>query len=116
VTLRFDSVFYRVTDLDRAVLFYRDALGLTLRSRDAVARFDVDGVLLELVPTEGPADAAAGGNARVCFEVDDLERAAAELGGRGVAVGPIRTVANGRLAEFRDPDGNELVLWQYSRR
>jgi catechol 2,3-dioxygenase-like lactoylglutathione lyase family enzyme len=116
VTLRFDSVFYRVTNLDRSVAFYHDVLGLTLRSRDVVARFDVDGVLLELVPTDGPADAAAGGNARVCFKVDDLEGVAAELRGRGVAVGPIRTAANGCLAEFRDPDGNEVVLWQYALR
>jgi predicted enzyme related to lactoylglutathione lyase len=109
--LRFDAVFYRVTDLDRATAFYRDTLGLALRSRDVVARFDVDGVLVELVPAEGPV--SGEGNARVAFEVDDLERAAADLAHRGVAVEPIREVVNGRLAEFRDPDGNQLVLWQY---
>jgi catechol 2,3-dioxygenase-like lactoylglutathione lyase family enzyme len=113
VTLRFDAVFYSVTDLDRSVAFYRDVLGLSLRSRDVVARFDVDGVLLELVPGDRSAT-AGGGNARVCFAVDDVEAVAALLGRRGVAVGPVRTVSNGRMAAFPDPDGNELVLWQYA--
>jgi len=48
---RFDCVFYYVTDIDRAVSFYTDMLGLKLISRDVVARFDIDGVLFEVVPT-----------------------------------------------------------------
>ena len=36
---RFDCVFYYVFDLDRAVRFYQEVLGLKLTSRDFVARF-----------------------------------------------------------------------------
>lgn len=110
--LQFDSVFYYVRDLDRSVAFYAGVLELPLRSRDAVARFDVDGVLFELVPTTEAELVAGRGNARICFAVEDLNQAAAELEARGVAVGPVRTVASGLVATFQDLDGNELALWQ----
>ena len=48
--LSFDTVFYYVTDMDTSIAFYRDTLGLPMVSRDYVARFDLDGVLIELVP------------------------------------------------------------------
>jgi len=54
--IQFDCVFYFVSDLDRSVRFYSDVLGLRLKSRDAVARFNVDGVLFELVPSLGEAN------------------------------------------------------------
>ena len=41
----FDCVFYYVSELDRAIRFYRDVLGLQLKSQDFVARFEIDGVL-----------------------------------------------------------------------
>jgi len=112
--LRFDSVFYYVRDLDKAVTFYTHALGLPLQSRDTVARLDVDGVLLELVPTSDETKVQGGGNARLCFAVEDLNKATAQLRERQVPVDPVQVVENGLLAPFRDPDGNELVLWQYT--
>ena len=33
---------------------------------------------------------------------------------RGVATSKIKEKKDGRLAFFRDPDGNELCLWEYS--
>lgn len=63
-TFRFDCVFYYVTDLDRAILFYTTVLELRLFSRDTVARFRVDGVLFELVPTSDPALLSGRGKAR----------------------------------------------------
>lgn len=109
---RFDCVFYYVSDLDRAIAFYTETFGFELASRDAVARFLVDGVLVELVPT---ADVPSGrGNARLTLAVEDIEARAAELRARDVAVSEVRTVSNGRLATIRDPDGNEIALWQYA--
>lgn len=116
MNLRFDSVFYYVRDLDAAISFYTGALGLRLRSRDAVARLDIDGVLLELVPTGDDTKVSGQGNARLCFAVEDVKEAAALLGKRHVAVDPVRAVGNGFLAAFRDPDGNELALWQYTQK
>lgn len=115
MALRFDSVFYYVRDLDRSVAFYTRVLGLTLRSRDAVARFDVDGVLFELVPAPNDAMLTGRGNARLCLAVDDMAQTVADLREQRVPVRPARPVENGLLATFRDPDGNELALWQENR-
>jgi catechol 2,3-dioxygenase-like lactoylglutathione lyase family enzyme len=112
VRFRFDCVFYYVRDLDRAIEFYTGVLGFALSSRDAVARFHVDGVLVELVPASEPSVLVGNGNARLTLAVDEIEAAAATLRARRVAVSDVRDVVNGRLASFTDPDGNELVLWQ----
>ena len=112
--MKLDCVFYYVTDLDRAVEFYAHTLGLTLVSRDVVARFRVDGLLFELVPTADPSRCSGEGNARVTFEVPDIQKEVEALHRKGVSVGGIESVANGLLAPFTDPDGNELVLWQYA--
>ncbi len=49
--------------------------------------------------------------------VSDIERARAELIGRGVAVGPVHDVGGGvKYAGFSDPDGNTLTLQELSWR
>jgi catechol 2,3-dioxygenase-like lactoylglutathione lyase family enzyme len=112
--LAFDCVFYYVRDLETASRFYSDILGLTLLTKDAIARYDLDGVLFELVPAPEGTKLSGRGNARLCLKVKDLAQAGADLRARGVIVGPIHEVPGGRLASFPDPDGNELVLWQYA--
>ena len=112
--LHFDCVFYYVRDLESAVQFYSDLLGMSPASQDQVARFNLDHVLIELVPSSDEAIISGGGNARLCLRVDDIEQASEDLRSRGIPVGSTHVVDNGRLASFEDPDGNELVLWQYS--
>lgn len=111
---RFDCVFYYVSDLDRAIAFYTTILGLQLVSRDVVARFRIGGVLFELVPTTEPDVLSGNGNARLTLAVDKIEAAAQRLRTKGVSVSEVRQVSNGRLASLKDPDGNELVLWQHT--
>jgi catechol 2,3-dioxygenase-like lactoylglutathione lyase family enzyme len=110
----FDCVFYYVSDLDRAVRFYQDVLGLRLTSRDFVARFDADGVLFELVPLSESRKLEGTGNARLCFAVDDIRAALADLRSKGVPTSDVQPKEGGLLATFADPDGNELCLWQYA--
>ncbi len=110
VNYQFDCVFYYVSDLEAAVRFYKDVLGLKLVSTDAVARFDLGGMLFELVPGKVGRD----GNARLCLRVDDLNAARTDLEGKGVQVSVAEDKGNGKLALFRDPDGNEIALWQYT--
>ena len=112
--LHFDCVFYCVRDLKAAIRFYSDVLGLSLSSQDSIARFDLDGVLLELIPTSTESELSGAGNARLCLKVADIEQAALVLREKGVPVGGVREVENGKLASFQDPDKNELLLWQYS--
>lgn len=111
---RFDCVFYYVSDLERSVRFYQDVLGLKLRSRDVVARFELDGVLVELVPSSAQPIAGPG-NARLTLQVDDIQATVAVLREKGVSVSAPQPKANGVLASLRDPDDNEICLWEYSR-
>ena len=109
----FDCIFYYVSDLDRSVEFYRDVLGFKLTSRDMVARFDVEGTLFELVPSADLKHFRGNGNARLALRVDDMESATQTLRAKGVSTVPVEDKGSGLLSFFRDPDGNEICLWQY---
>jgi catechol 2,3-dioxygenase-like lactoylglutathione lyase family enzyme len=113
--VKFDCFFYYVSDLDRSIRFFSDVLGLSLSSRDDVARFLIDGVLFELVPTSDLSQLSGSGNGRLTFEVPDIRAAVQKLESKGVLVRPAHQVSNGFLAAFNDPDGNEFALWQYLR-
>jgi len=83
-----------------------------LVSRDYVARFDIDGVLFELVPSPAGVAVSGPGNARLSLGVKDIHEAVRELQVRGVVTTPIKEEPGGLLSYFKDPDGNELCLWQ----
>jgi len=110
--LSFDAVFYYTSDMAKAIAFYRDVLGFPLKSRDYVARFDIDGVLFELVPNPAGVAVSGPGNARLSLGVKDIHEAVRELQVRGVVTTPIKEEPGGLLSYFKDPDGNELCLWQ----
>ena len=99
--------------MDQAISFYSNVVGLKLTSRDVVARFDIDGVLFELVHDQGKRKLGRGGNARLCLKVDDLGQAIEYLKLKGTTTSEIQVVENGKLAFFEDPDRNEICLWQY---
>jgi catechol 2,3-dioxygenase-like lactoylglutathione lyase family enzyme len=106
-----------VTDLDRAVRFYRDTLGLRLAFRAGPhwAEIDAgDGFRLGLHPAfpHLPAPGRAGG-ITVGLAVDGpITEVVAELERRGVGFdGPVTEGGGGiALASFADPDGNPLYL------
>ena len=112
--LTFDAVYYHVNDMGKSIAFYHDILGFHLTSRDYVARFDIDGVLFELVPNPAGNALPGNGNARLSLGVTDIRQATRELESRGVATSPIKSEPGGLLSYFKDPDGNELCLWQYA--
>lgn len=109
----FDCVFHYVSHMDLAIRFYRDVLGFKLISRDVVARFDIDGVLFELVPAPAKKNLHAKGTARLCLRVENVEQTLNELRAKGVLTGPAVDKGTGVLGSFEDPDGNEICLWQY---
>jgi len=115
LNLSFDTVFYYVTDMDASLAFYRDTLGLPLVSHDFVACFDLDGVLIELVPVPPGSVVPGNGNARLCFSVANLQETVEQMRARGIATSDIKSKKGGKLAFFRDPDGNELCLWEYDK-
>jgi lactoylglutathione lyase len=104
-----------VSDIGRSVAFYRDVLGLALRSRagEDWAEFDVAGTTVALHGTrEGHAPPQGG--ATVVFEVDDLEGEMNALRGKNVTFdGEVAEVPGyGRFVSFRDPDGNILQIFE----
>jgi len=108
----------KVTDLNRAVQFYTDVLGLACRHHDEVwATLNVGNAEIHLYTDGGVTDG-------VEFYVDDIDARVAELKEKGVVCvsgmnkpsalsvdeNLITTFPWGRMAYFKDSEGNELVL------
>jgi catechol 2,3-dioxygenase-like lactoylglutathione lyase family enzyme len=108
----FDCVYCYVSDIEAAVRFYRDVLGFKIVSSDVVARFDIDGVLFEIVPAAVKGTLRGPGNARLCLRVDNAEQALNELRAKGVRTGSVSDKGTGVLGSFEDLDGNEICVWQ----
>ncbi len=109
---KFDAVYYLVSDMEKSIAFYRDILGFRAVSRDYVARFDLDGVLFELVPNPPANHLTGNGNARLSLGVTDIREATRELDTKGVTTTPVKEEPGGLISFFHDPDGNEICLWQ----
>ena len=137
-------VGFTVSDIDRSIEFYRDGLGLSLYRRQTGtaeylstitgfegARLEIallktpDGTgMLELLqyvshpapPT--PRETNRPGNAHLCFKVDDIHQACADLRVRGVRLiaDPAEITAGvhkgGYGVYLRDPDGFTVELFQ----
>ena len=104
-----------VRDMQRAVEFYTQTLGLTLvfRAGDHWAELDAGGLRIGLHPASdrGPAPGTPGA-ITVGLSVDEpIAQVVAVLESRGVTVeGPTRDDGGLSLAFFTDPDGNPLYL------
>ncbi|MCG8353982.1 MAG: VOC family protein [Kiloniellales bacterium] len=106
-------------DLARARAFYCETLGLAaLSSGDGVVILDTGQAKL-LIEAADPDDAEerplVGRFMGISFTVEDAQRSADWLTGRGVALEapPERQAWGGVLVHFRDPDGNILTLVEY---
>lgn len=116
-----DTVRLFTADLDRALAFYRDRLGMEPAiADDAMAIFDTGSakLMLEVVDPEEDAEAAdelIGRFTGVSFAVNDIRAAHAGLSERGVTFDgrPELQPWGGALAHFFDADGNVLTLVQY---
>jgi catechol 2,3-dioxygenase-like lactoylglutathione lyase family enzyme len=104
-----------VSDMDRAVAFYTDVLGLALafRAGDHWASIDAGaGTQIGLHPRD--AQTTATGNADAISiglnVTEPLETVMAALSARGVEFGDVSTDGMLKIAHFTDPDGNPLYL------
>lgn len=107
-----DTVFYQVCNMDRAVAFYRDTLGLTLERREGNdwTEFATDGVNLCL--SGELAVAPQGGGATVVLGTDDIDGLYARLSEAGTKMGQVADLGGARMLDIFDPDGNQLVVLQ----
>jgi glyoxylase I family protein len=126
---RIDHIELLTAQPQRAVEFYTEVLGFTVRKRDRVPStpmgpldliyLELGGTTVELMcyPERHPDPPQPGerlGYRMMALEVEDMDRALALLKTRGVdpAWGPIKRPTYAR-AEIRDPDGNPVELRQW---
>lgn len=111
-----------VHDVEKAVAFYRDTLGLRFlfQAGPKMAFFDCGGVRLMLAIPERPEFDHPG--SIFYFKVEDMQAVAATLQGRGVQFeSPPHLIASMPdhdlwMAFFRDVDGNLQALMSEVRR
>jgi predicted enzyme related to lactoylglutathione lyase len=107
------AVWVPVTDMQRAVAFYRDTLGLPVEETDeSWSEVDANGLKLGLNARE-PVEGSSQGGAVVTFQpesgIDDEVR---RLQDAGVEfAGGISDHEWGRIAPFKDSEGNDLQLY-----
>lgn len=104
-----------VTDIEKAIIFYRDTLGMRFlfKAPPGLGFFDCGGIRLML---DAPAKENAGHGSVIYYKVADLNAAFETLSARGVNFESkphlIAKMPDHELwmAFFRDPDQNLLAL------
>ncbi len=107
------SVWLPVTDMDRAVAFYTDTLGLKVSMTGPDwSQVEADGLAIGLNARESVG--TAGGGAVISFRPGsgDLRDEVDSLTAQGVQfTGGISEHDWGRIAPFKDSEGNDLQLY-----
>ena len=98
-----------VADMDKAIAFHRDTLGLPLRFESPFwTEFDTGGTTLALHPASAESPA---GSVQLGFAVDDLAGFYARRDEMGIAfTQPPSEMHGSHIARFRDPDGAETSI------
>ena len=104
-----------VSDMDRAVAFYTEVLGLELQYRFGNHWASVKapgGLIIGLHPASEISPPGKRGSITIGFSLDEpLDAAVERLRKSGVHfTGPITDDKEVRFAYFADPDGNEMYL------
>lgn len=108
------TVWVPVDDIDRAIKFYTEALGLTIKSQDGDwAEVDANGLSIGLNARESTHAGARNGGAVITFQPDgDLAAEIDQLTDAGVEfVGGVAEHSWGTIAAFKDSEGNDLQLY-----
>ena len=104
-----------VANIEEAVRFYVETLGLKLKARygDHFAQVQAPGAIIALHPVskDGPGPGKSEG-VSIGFSVDDLDKAMTDLKSKGVSFSKVTDDTQVRLAYFTDPDGYPLYLSQ----
>ncbi len=111
--MRVNYVIVFVSDMNRAVAFYRDVLELPLRFESpGWTEFATEGATLALHASEGPgskmdaSEPALAGRCRPGLSVPDLDAFHKRMAERNVpCVQTPQTFFGSRVAQYSDPDG-----------
>ena len=110
------SIVYYVSDIARTEAFYTATLGLDLARQEGAEPFWLSGQLengLELIFFE--MEAVRGTSPALVFTLDEggIDDVVAGLAEQGVTmVTPVSEAPGGWSADFLDPDGFGIGLWQ----
>jgi predicted enzyme related to lactoylglutathione lyase len=110
-------VWMPVQDIERAKRFYRDTLGLPITNEDGNwAEVDANGLTIGLNGRE-PSGAGVEGGPVVTFQPEaSLQETVDDLQGQGVEVpAGISDHPWGRVATFKDSEGNDIQLYEPPR-
>ena len=108
-----------VANIDKAVRFYRDTLGLPLSGHTPDSAVftpkDIDFIIERVNPADPDAAEMIGRFTALSFAVEDCMAAVGVLTGKSVQfLGPAQKQTwGGTIAHFLDPDGNVLTLVEY---
>ena len=108
------NIWMPVEDIERAVDFYENTLGLPVVKRDGPwAEVDANGLTVGLNGREPEGTEAEGGPVLTFQPEGSLEETVDDLKGRGV-VFPAEISEHdwGRVATFKDTEGNDLQLYE----
>jgi catechol 2,3-dioxygenase-like lactoylglutathione lyase family enzyme len=113
------NVSVYVSNLDRAIDFYTNKLGLPLKSRVEGKWAEIDagkGLVVGLHPARPPETVKAGTIGAISIELaasTSLDDVVVGLAARGVQfAGAIQNYPNVRLVSVKDPDNNAILLAQ----
>lgn len=110
------SIVFYVSDIARTEAFYNDTFGLALERMEGAEPFWLQGHLengLDLIFFE--MDGVRGNTPALIFDVTEggIDDIVSELADKGVTiVTPVSEAPGGWSADFVDPDGFGLGLWQ----
>jgi predicted enzyme related to lactoylglutathione lyase len=109
-----DTVLCQVQNMDQAVAFYRDVLGLTPRHMTPYwSDFLLDGIVIGLHPPFQGSTPARGNGWILGLSTDDVLALKNVLVAAGGEVGGLHDVPGGAVLEFSDPDGNRIQAIQH---
>ena len=107
------NVWVPVQDMQRALGFHRDVLGLTVKMESPEwSELDAGGLSIGLNARETASGSSSGG-AVITFQPEaGIEAEVAQLKGKGVTfTGEVSSYDWGSVAPFRDSEGNDLQLY-----
>jgi len=118
---RLEVIALPVADVDRALAFYRDAVGfpvdhdVSVVPGTRVVQLTPQGSACSVVIGEGLPLGEPGSTKGMQLVVEDIDAARAELAGRGVPISQVQQLGpegsvGSRFAFFSDPDGNGWSL------
>ncbi len=112
------TVFFYVQNLDRAVDFYTNALGMPLKVRHGNhwAEVNAGTISIGLHPLEEGEIVNTEGGGTVSFAVHDLDSLVKRLKEQDATIGEIRNPPRGRFVMGKDSEGNSLHFIEFSEK